>query len=48
MSTIIAGGFDMLADAERAVQRLGEAGRSLYLENFTWPAAWRKLEEAAI
>lgn len=25
--------------------RLGCAGQGLYLENFTWPAAWRKLDE---
>jgi glycosyltransferase involved in cell wall biosynthesis len=24
--------------------RLGESGRALYLERFTWPAAWRALE----
>ena len=39
--------LDLLADAD-ARRQLGEAGRSLYLENFTWPAAWRELEEAAI
>src|SRR5262249_34161071 len=37
----------LLADADRR-RRLGEAGRSLYLEKFTWPAAWRKLEQAGI
>jgi glycosyltransferase involved in cell wall biosynthesis len=26
--------------------RLGDAGRALYQERFTWPAAWRKLDEA--
>ncbi|MCU1334992.1 MAG: glycosyl transferase, group 1 [Bryobacterales bacterium] len=26
--------------------QLGDAGRALYEERFTWPAAWRKLEEA--
>jgi glycosyltransferase involved in cell wall biosynthesis len=26
--------------------RLGDAGWSLYRERFTWPAAWRKLDEA--
>lgn len=25
-------------------RRLGENGRSLYLERFTWPAAWKQLE----
>jgi polysaccharide biosynthesis protein PslH len=28
--------------------RLGEAGRQLYLDRFTWPVAWRALESAAI
>jgi glycosyltransferase involved in cell wall biosynthesis len=28
--------------------RLGEAGRALYLERFTWPAAWRRLEESGV
>jgi glycosyltransferase involved in cell wall biosynthesis len=27
---------------------LGEAGRALYLERFTWPVAWRHLEEAGL
>jgi polysaccharide biosynthesis protein PslH len=26
--------------------RLGDAGRALYEEQFTWPAAWRRLEES--
>jgi len=26
-------------------KRLGDAGRALYEEQFTWPAAWRRLEE---
>jgi polysaccharide biosynthesis protein PslH len=26
--------------------RLASAGRALYLEKFTWPAAWRQLDEA--
>lgn len=26
-------------------ERLGRAGRSLYLAEFTWPAVWRKLDE---
>ena len=25
-------------------QKLGEAGRELYLERFTWPVAWKALE----
>ncbi len=35
----------VLADAPLR-GRLGDAGRALYMERFTWPAAWRKLEEA--
>jgi glycosyltransferase involved in cell wall biosynthesis len=27
---------------------LGDAGRALYLERFTWPAAWRALEETGL
>jgi polysaccharide biosynthesis protein PslH len=31
---------------EAALRRkLGDAGRALYLERFTWPAAWRALDE---
>jgi len=26
--------------------RLGDAGRALYMEQFTWPAAWRRLDES--
>jgi glycosyltransferase involved in cell wall biosynthesis len=26
--------------------RLGDAGRALYDQRFTWPAAWRRLDEA--
>ncbi len=29
-------------------RRLGESGRSLYGQNFTWQAAWRSLEDAGI
>ncbi len=32
----------LLADAARR-RSLGEAGRHLYLDRFTWPAAWRNL-----
>jgi glycosyltransferase involved in cell wall biosynthesis len=27
-------------------ERLGQAGRARYLKEFTWPAAWRKLDES--
>jgi polysaccharide biosynthesis protein PslH len=37
----------LLADAGMR-RSLGEAGRALYLEKFTWEAAWRSLEEAGI
>jgi polysaccharide biosynthesis protein PslH len=33
----------LLEDAPRR-RALGEAGRRLYLEKFTWPAAWHKLQ----
>jgi len=33
----------LLNDAELRAN-LGAAGRALYLEKFTWPAAWRMLE----
>ena len=29
-------------------ERLGNAGRELYLDRFTWPVAWRKLVEAGL
>jgi len=29
-------------------RRLGDAGRAWYLQNFTWPVAWRKLEECVV
>ena len=29
-------------------QRLGESGRELYLQNFTWPAAWRRLQSTPL
>jgi glycosyltransferase involved in cell wall biosynthesis len=32
----------LLGDAERR-RALGDAGRRLYLERFTWPAAWARL-----
>ncbi len=32
----------LLDDSARA-QKIGEAGRALYLDRYTWPAAWKKL-----
>jgi glycosyltransferase involved in cell wall biosynthesis len=37
-----------LLDDQALRCRIGEAGRALYLEWFTWPAAWKRLEEAGI
>lgn len=37
----------LLDDPVRA-KALGEAGRALYLERFTWPAAWKSLEKSGI
>jgi glycosyltransferase involved in cell wall biosynthesis len=37
-----------LLDDPALCRRLGEAGRALFLDRFTWPAAWRALESAAI
>jgi len=37
-----------LVDDPALRRRLGEAGRELYLDRFTWPVAWRALESAGI
>jgi glycosyltransferase involved in cell wall biosynthesis len=37
----------LLGDVELR-RRLGEAGRALYLDRFTWPVVWRALEQAGI
>jgi glycosyltransferase involved in cell wall biosynthesis len=37
-----------LVDDPELRRRLGEAGRDLYLDRFTWPVAWRALESAGI
>ena len=37
-----------LLDDPALRRRLGEAGRQLYLDRFTWPVAWRALESAGI
>jgi glycosyltransferase involved in cell wall biosynthesis len=37
-----------LLDDPALRRHLGEAGRELYLDRFTWPVAWRALESAAI
>jgi glycosyltransferase involved in cell wall biosynthesis len=38
---------EILDDPARG-QSLGQAGRLLYLDRYTWPAAWKKLESAGI
>jgi len=35
--------LELLNDRRRA-RALGEAGRAVYLDRYTWPAAWKKLE----
>ena len=37
-----------LLDDDGLRGRLGAAGRALYIDRFTWPAAWRALESAEI
>ncbi len=37
-----------LLDSPARRAALGRAGRELYLRCFTWPAAWRRLEEAGL
>src|SRR5262249_6929994 len=37
----------LLSDGELR-RRLGEAGRALYLEKYTWDAAWKTLEAAGL
>ena len=37
-----------LLDDRARGRRLGEAGRAMYLERYTWPAAWRMLGSAGI
>jgi glycosyltransferase involved in cell wall biosynthesis len=44
MARIIA---DLHGDAAQRA-RLGSAGRRLYEQRFTWPAAWRALDESAV
>lgn len=39
--------LELLGDAPRRT-RLGEAGRALYLDQFTWPRAWERLAVAGI
>jgi glycosyltransferase involved in cell wall biosynthesis len=38
-----AGAVQELLDDRARGQRIGEAGRALYLDRFTWPDAWKKL-----
>lgn len=37
-----------LLDSPERRAALGRAGRELYLQRFSWPAAWRRMEEAGI
>ena len=37
---------ERLLDAPQERRRLGDAGRALYEQEYCWPAAWRKLDEA--
>jgi glycosyltransferase involved in cell wall biosynthesis len=41
-----AGAIARLIEDELLRRKLGMAGRALYLERFTWPAAWRMLDDA--
>ncbi|MEO7144118.1 MAG: glycosyltransferase, partial [Bryobacteraceae bacterium] len=43
-----AGAISALLDDPDLRHRLGAAGRGLFLENFTWEAGWKRLEEAGI
>jgi hypothetical protein len=38
---------EILDDPARG-QSMGRAGRELYLDRYTWPAAWEKLGSAGI
>jgi glycosyltransferase involved in cell wall biosynthesis len=46
-SALAAAVLRLLEDAPLRA-RLGQAGRALYLDRFTWPAAWKRLREAGI
>lgn len=37
----------LIEDPARRIQ-LGESGRRLYLDRYTWPAAWRRLKESGL
>jgi glycosyltransferase involved in cell wall biosynthesis len=43
-----AGAVEQLLKSPDLRKRLGEAGRAVYRERFTWPVAWRLLEEAGL
>ena len=52
---LIAEGASALADAVLRLlddaplrAKLGQAGRALYLDRFTWPTAWEQLNRAGI
>jgi glycosyltransferase involved in cell wall biosynthesis len=38
-----AGAVQTLLDDPARARKIGEAGRALYLDRYTWPAAWKKL-----
>jgi glycosyltransferase involved in cell wall biosynthesis len=43
-----AGAVQELLDDRVRAQKIGAAGRALYLDRFTWPAAWKKLASSGI
>jgi len=43
-----AGAVQELLDDRARGRRIGTAGRGLYLDRYTWPAAWRKLTSSGI
>ena len=43
-----AGAVQRLLDDPAGARKIGEAGRVLYLDRYTWPAAWNRLESAGI
>jgi glycosyltransferase involved in cell wall biosynthesis len=47
-ATEFASAVQGLLDDPMRARKMGEAGRVLYLDRYTWPAAWEKLESAGI